>query len=213
MKGMNTEIYTGWRGPSWTLYLSTYVADNLRANVDTRVLVHRRRIIMVKRVRKHPSLPPDIPARVQMYVPLLDVWRPANTYTNIHTYVCEWVGACVRAWARVFTSRIYPRLWVVTGRSRNVNTAAVTDRTPGPPIRLDRLQTFPTTRGNRTPTIALPACLPALFPALFSFEQRRWETLLMYGLFLNVFTGSIIRMSVSIKEIRRCRDCLVGKII
>lgn len=213
MKGMNTEIYTGWRGPSWTLYLSTYVADNLRANVDTRVLVHRRRIIMVKRVRKHPSLPISQPVFKCMYRCSMCDARPIRTQTYIRTYVSEWVGACVRAWARVFTSRIYPRLWVVTGRSRNVNTAAVTDRTPGPPIRLDRLQTFPTTRGNRTPTIALPACLPALFPALFSFEQRRWETLLMYGLFLNVFTGSIIRMSVSIKEIRRCRDCLVGKIV
>lgn len=51
--------------------------------------------------------------------------RPIRTQTYIRTYVSEWVGACVRAWARVFTSRIYPRLWVVTGRSRNVNTAVL----------------------------------------------------------------------------------------
>lgn len=103
--------------------------------------------------------------------------RPIRTQTYIRTYVSEWVGACVRAWARVFTSRIYPRLWVVTGRSRNVNTAAVTDRTAGPPIRLDRLQTFPTTRGNRTPTIALPACLHCFLRCFRSSnvdEKRCW---------------------------------------
>lgn len=104
MKGMNTEIYTGWRGPSWTLYLSTYVADNLRANVDTRVLVHRRRIIMVKRVRKHPSLPlpPDIPTQPVFKCMYHRCVMPGQ-YTWAYVRAC--VHECMRE--RVFSRRVY----------------------------------------------------------------------------------------------------------
>lgn len=149
---------------------------------------------MVKRVRKHPPI--SLPARVQMYVVVaLDVCSQP-------------IRACVSAWVRVFTSRIYPRLWVVTGRSRNVNTAAVTGRTAGPPIRLDRPQTFPTTRGNRTPTIVLPA----LFPAQFSFENcplSQWE-LLIYGLFLNNNTYYVLFVETFVLTIVKFEERAIG---